>query len=69
MWTTLVIVAFLIVIIYNLGAGLFYMMSDKGQTDRTVNALKRRIGLSVLLILLVIVGILTGVIRPHDIGH
>jgi succinate dehydrogenase/fumarate reductase cytochrome b subunit len=69
MWTTLVIVAFLIVIIYNLGAGLFYMMSDKGQTDRTLNALKRRIGLSVLLILLVIVGILTGVIRPHDIGH
>jgi len=69
MLTTLVIVAFLIVIIYNLFAGLAYMMSDKGQTDRTLNALKRRIGLSVLLILLVIVGILTGVIKPHDIGH
>jgi hypothetical protein len=69
MWTTLVIVAFLLVIVYNLGAGLFYMMADKGQTDRTLNALKRRIGLSVLLILLVILGILTGVIRPHDIGR
>ncbi len=33
--TTLIIVAFLILIVYNLGAGLYYMMTDKGQTDRT----------------------------------
>lgn len=67
--TTLFILAFLIVIIYNLGAGLYYMLSDRGQTDRTLNALKRRIGLSILLILLVIVGILTGVIQPHGLGR
>lgn len=67
--TTLVIIAFLVVILYNLGAGLYYMMTDKGQTDRTLNALKRRIGLSVLLILLVILGIATGVIQPHGIGR
>lgn len=66
--TTLVIIAFLVVILYNLGAGLYYMMTDRGQTDRTLNALKRRIGLSVLLILLVILGIATGVIQPHGIG-
>jgi succinate dehydrogenase/fumarate reductase cytochrome b subunit len=69
MWTTLAIVAFLIVIVYNLGAGLYYMMTDKGQTDRMVKSLTRRIGLSVLLILLVILGILTGVIKPHNLGH
>ncbi|HEX3894987.1 MAG TPA: twin transmembrane helix small protein [Rudaea sp.] len=68
MWTTLVIVAFFIVIVYNLGAGLFYMMSDKGTTNRTVKALTWRIGLSVLLILLIIAGIFTGVIKPHGIG-
>jgi succinate dehydrogenase/fumarate reductase cytochrome b subunit len=67
--TTLIIIAFLIVILYNLGAGLYYMMIDKGQTDRTVKALTWRIGLSVLLILLVIVGIATGVIQPHGLGH
>jgi len=67
--TTLIIIAFLVVILYNLGAGLYYMMTDKGQTDRTLNALKRRIGLSVLLILLVILGIATGVIQPHGIGR
>ncbi|HZP66798.1 MAG TPA: twin transmembrane helix small protein [Rudaea sp.] len=69
MWTTLFVIAFLIVIVYNLGAGLFYMMTDKGQTDRTVKALTRRIALSVLLILLVILGIATGLIQPHGIGR
>ncbi|MGA9335139.1 MAG: twin transmembrane helix small protein [Rudaea sp.] len=66
--TKIVIVAFLIVIVYNLGAGLYYMMTDKGQSDRTVKALTRRIGLSVILIVLIILGIATGVIKPHGIG-
>jgi succinate dehydrogenase/fumarate reductase cytochrome b subunit len=69
MWTTLIIVAFLAVIVYNLGAGLYYLMVDKGQSDRMVKSLTRRIGLSVLLILLVILGIWLGIIKPHDIGH
>lgn len=65
----LIIIAFLVLILYNLGAGLYYMIADKGQTKRTVNALTKRIALSVLLILLVILGIWTGVIQPHDIGR
>jgi putative copper export protein len=69
MWTTLAIVVFLLVILFNLGAGLYYMMVDKGTTDRTVKALTWRIGLSVLLILLVILGIATGVIHPHGINR
>jgi succinate dehydrogenase/fumarate reductase cytochrome b subunit len=69
MLTKIAIVIFFIVIVYNLGAGLFYMMSDKGTTNRTVKALTWRIGLSVLLIVLVMLGIWTGVIQPHDIGR
>ena len=64
----LIIVAFLVVIVYNLGAGLYYMMTDKSKTDRTVKALTRRIALSVALILLIILGIFTGVIKPHGVG-
>lgn len=64
----LIIVAFLVVILYNLGAGLYYMLTDKGTTKRTVNALTRRIAISVALILLIILGIWTGVIKPHGIG-
>lgn len=45
------------------------MMSDKGKTDRTLKALTRRIALSVLLIVLVMLGIWTGIIRPHGLGQ
>ena len=65
----LLIILCLIVIVYNLGAGLYYMMTDKGKTDRTVRALTWRIGLSVFLILLVIVGLMTGAIQPHGVGR
>lgn len=65
---TLLIIAFLIVILWNLGAGLYYLLVDRGQSKRTVNALTRRIAFSVALILLVALGIYTGVIKPHGIG-
>ena len=64
---TLVILGFLALILYNLGAGLYYMLVDKGTTNRTVNALTRRIALSVALILLVAAGIATGYIQPHGV--
>lgn len=64
---TLIIVAVLLLILYNLGAGLYYMLVDKGTTNRTVNALTRRIGLSVALIILVMIGIATGLIEPHGV--
>lgn len=65
----LIIIAFIVLILYNLGAGLYYMMVDKGTTDRTVRSLTWRIGLSVALIVLVMLGIWTGVIQPHTMGQ
>jgi succinate dehydrogenase/fumarate reductase cytochrome b subunit len=65
---TLLIIAFLILIVWNLGAGLYYLLVDKGQSKRTVNALTKRIGLSVLLILIIIVSIKMGWIQPHGVG-
>lgn len=65
----LVVVAFMILILWNLGAGLYYMLVDKGQTKRTVNALTKRIALSVALILLVILAIHMGWIQPHGVGR
>lgn len=66
---TLVIVGFLVLILYNLGAGLYYMLVDVGTTKRTVNALTKRIALSVVLILLVVIGIATGIVEPHGVGR
>lgn len=66
---TLLIVAFLVVILWNLGAGLYYMLVDKGTTKRTVNALTKRIALSVALILFVALAIYMGWITPHGVGR
>ena len=66
---TLLVVAFLLVILWNLGSALYYLLVDRGQSKRTVNALTRRIGFSVLLILLIVLGIWTGVIEPHGVGR
>lgn len=67
MTSKILIVVFLIAIVWNLGAGLYYMMTDKGGSDRTVKALTRRIALSVLLIVLIAIGIATGFIQPHGL--
>ena len=66
---TLLIIAFLLVIVWNLGAGLYYMLVDKGQTKRTVKALTWRIGLSVALFALVALAIYMGWITPHGVGR
>ena len=66
---TLLIIAFLIVILWNLGAGLYYLLVDKGQSKRTVNALTRRIAVSVALILMVVLSIWMGWITPHGVGR
>lgn len=65
---TLLIIAFLLVILWNLGAGLYYMLVDKGTTKRTVNALTKRIALSVALILLIALAIQQGWITPHGLA-
>ena len=49
----LVIIGFLLLIVYNLGAGCYYMIYDKGASTRTVKALTWRIALSLALIVLI----------------
>ena len=66
---TLLIVGFLALILWNLGAGLYYMLTDKGQSKRTVNALTKRIALSVALILLVVLAHYMGWIEFHGVGR
>jgi hypothetical protein len=62
-----VIVIMLILILISLNAGLFFLVKDKGHGKRTVNALTIRIGLSVALFLMLIVGFYTGAIQPHGV--
>jgi len=63
------LVVMLFVVIFNLGQALYYMMTDKGRTNRTVWALTRRIALSLVLIGMVVLGIWMGWLQPHGIGQ
>jgi succinate dehydrogenase/fumarate reductase cytochrome b subunit len=65
----LLIIAVFIVILWNLGAGLYYMMVDKGTTNRTVKSLTWRIAISVVLFALIALGLFTGYIKGHGIYH
>jgi uncharacterized membrane protein len=63
------IVVFLIAIIAALVSGLVFLVRDTGDTRRTVKALTWRISLSLLLIGLIVVGYLTGIVQPHNLGQ
>lgn len=63
------LVVVLLVVIFSLGQALFFMMKDQDDDRRTVWALTRRIGLSLLLIAMVIIGWKMGWIHPHDVGQ
>lgn len=65
MISKIIIVLFLFIIIGSLFSGLFYLVKDKGSSERTVRALTVRISLSVLLFVLLMVGYATGVLQPH----
>lgn len=63
------LVAMLLVVIFNLGQALYFMMKDQDDDRRTVWALTRRIGLSLVLIAMVILGWKMGWIHPHGVGQ
>ena len=56
-----------ILILGSLGFALFFMMRDKGKTNRTVNALALRVGLSITLFLLLLGAHYLGWITPTGI--
>jgi hypothetical protein len=67
MATKIIIVLFLFFIIGSLFSGLFYLVRDKGTSERTVRALTVRISLSVLLFVLLMLGYATGLLQPHGV--
>ncbi len=60
-----VVILLLCFVIVSLFTGLYYLVKDKGQSNRTVNALTVRIGLSVLAIVIVLIAGATGMIEMN----
>lgn len=63
----MIIIVFLIVILYSLGSGLYYLVTDKSRSNRVAKALTWRISLSILLFLLLFVAYGLGWIHPHGV--
>jgi branched-subunit amino acid transport protein AzlD len=53
-----------VLIIGSLASALFFLMRDKGRSNRTVQALAMRVGLSITLFLLVLFSYKMGWIQP-----
>ena len=66
MLVKILIVVMLIAMVASLFAGLYFMFTDRGQSDRTVKALSWRIGIWVVLLAMLALGSATGVIKPSN---
>jgi len=61
------VVAVLIAIMISLGSGLYFLLTDKGESKRMVNSLTVRICLSVALFVLLFIGWFFGLIEPNSV--
>jgi hypothetical protein len=64
----LLVIAVVLAIVLSLGSALFHLTRPGGDPKRMLRSLTWRIGLSVALFILLLIGAATGVIRPHGIG-
>ena len=58
----IVVIVFLAIILLSLRSALFYLIRDKGKSERTVKALTVRVALSITLFLLLMLGHYFGII-------
>jgi ABC-type cobalamin transport system permease subunit len=61
------IVIVLLAILASLASGFFYIVHDKGRSQRAVKALTWRISLSLGLFILLMVGYALGIVKPHGV--
>ena len=67
MLAKLLVVAIFIGVLASLGSGLFFLVRDKGQSERTVRALTIRVAISIGLLCLLVLLWWLGLIQPHGI--
>jgi Protein of unknown function (DUF2909) len=65
MWIRLIIIAMLLLIAFNLFNALYHLMKGDTQDTRVVKSLTWRVGLSIGLFLLLMLGFYTGLIGGH----
>ncbi len=64
----LIIIILLLFVVSSLFTALYFLIKDPSESKRVVKSLSWRIGLSLFILLLLFIGIQTGLIIPHDVG-
>jgi hypothetical protein len=64
----LFIIVFMLAIVYTLASSFYFLVVDKGESDRTVRRLSWRIGLSLVLFIMLYAFHLMGWIKPSTPG-
>lgn len=64
----IIVILFLVLIVASLGSGLYYLIKDKGQSERTVKALTVRVALSITLFVLLMLGFYFGLIPGKGVS-
>lgn len=65
----ILIIFVLLMIVASLGTALVYLLKDRNRSPRTVKALTARIGMSLALFFLLLIGFQTGVLHPHGLNQ
>lgn len=63
----IIIILILLIIVASLGSALVYLLRDRSRSARTVKALTFRIGLSIALFVLLLLGYTFGLLQPHGL--
>jgi hypothetical protein len=63
----IIVLLFIALILASLASALYYLIKDKGQSDRTVRMLTVRVGLSLTLFLLLMGGYYFGLIPQNGL--
>ncbi|HXZ97408.1 MAG TPA: twin transmembrane helix small protein [Burkholderiales bacterium] len=63
----IIVFLFIAVILFSLGSALYYLIKDKGRSERTVKALTVRITFSIVLFLILMLGFYFGLISPQGL--
>lgn len=63
----IIVLVLLALVLISLGAGMFSLIKDRGETNRTAKFLTIRIVLSIALLVVLVVSFLMGWIQPHGL--
>jgi len=68
LFSKILIIGVFLTILYTLASSFYFLVSDRGEGDRTVRRLSWRVGLSLALVLLLWAGFQAGIIEPQGVN-